>query len=195
MRAGLLVVMAYLCGSLPTGAWVGRWAGVDVRRTGSGNIGATNVARSVGARPAVLTLAADVAKGFIPTLLGRALLTDPWSIALVGLAAVFGHLFSLFLRFSGGKGVSTGFGVFLCLAPPAAGVALAVFAAVAVATGYASVASMLAAATLPLACAMLGYAPAVWALALVVCAAIVARHRQNISRLLQGTEPKFQVRR
>jgi glycerol-3-phosphate acyltransferase PlsY len=195
MRTALLVVSAYLCGSLPTGAWVGRWAGVDIRRSGSGNIGATNVARSVGVGPAVVTLAVDVIKGFVPTLLGRALLADQWSIAVIGLAAFFGHLFSLFLRFSGGKGVATGFGVFLCLAPAAAGVALAVFAAVALSAGYASAASMLAAIALPLACAALGYAPPVWAAALVVCIAIITRHRLNLARLLRGVEPKFRLRR
>lgn len=194
MRAALLIAAAYLCGSLPTGVWAGRWAGVDVRRAGSGNVGATNVARTAGTRPALLTLIGDIAKGFVPVLLARALLTHQMLIALVGLAAFFGHLFSIFLRFSGGKGVATAFGVFLGLAPAAAAVSAVIFATVAVWTRYVSLASLLAAAALPLATAVLGYRYPVWSAALIVAAAIVVRHRDNLWRLRHGNEPRFRVR-
>ena len=174
--------------------WLGRWAGVDVRHSGSGNIGATNVARTVGARPALVTLIVDIAKGVVPTVLARAVLADERAVALVGLSAFFGHIFSVFLRFSGGKGVATGFGVFLGLAPLSAGMALLVFTVVAFSTRYVSAASMSAAATLPLACAAFGYPSATSSAAVVVAVVIIMRHRQNLSRLLDGEESKFQVR-
>lgn len=169
--------------------------GVDVRLSGSGNIGATNVARTAGLRPALLTLTGDVAKGMVPALAARALLPDQRLIALVGVAAVFGHLFPVFARFSGGKGVATAFGVFLVLAPGAAGLAAVLFTAVAIATHYVSVASLAAAAGLPLLCAALGAAAPVGYAAACVATGIVVRHRENLSRLARGSEPKFQVRR
>ena len=193
MATVLLGVLAYLCGSLPTGVWFGRWAGVDVRRSGSGNIGATNVARTAGVRLALLTLICDIAKGFVPTVIARALLVDPWLVQFVGLAAFFGHIYSVFLRFSVGKGVATGFGVFLGLAPIAAVVCVAVFAAVAFSTRYVSLASMAAAASLPVASVLAGYGIPTCASGLVIGAVIVARHRDNLGRLRRGVEPKFRA--
>jgi glycerol-3-phosphate acyltransferase PlsY len=192
MLAAILILVAYLCGSLPTGVWLGRRAGVDVQHAGSGNIGATNVARTAGLRPALLTLGGDVAKGFVPTVTAGVLLADVRLVALAALAAFFGHIFSVFLRFSGGKGVATGFGVFLALAPSAALFAALVFAAVAVATRYVSLASVLAAVSLPVATVALGAMPSVWVAALIICATIVFRHRDNLSRLSRGVEPRFQ---
>jgi len=194
MSGAVLVVAAYLCGSIPTGVWAAQWAGVDVRRSGSGNIGATNVARTAGIRLAVLTLIGDIAKGFGPVVLARVLSPDPSLVIVVGLAAFFGHIFSVFLRFSGGKGVATALGVFVGLAPAAAVVCVAVFAVVAFATRYLSVASLLAAATLPLVTVAGSYAVRTRLAATVVAAVIVVRHRENLSRLWQGTEPKFATR-
>ena len=191
----LLISADYLCGSLPTGVWLGRRAGIDVRRSGSGNIGASNVARTAGVRPALLTLIGDVAKGLLPVLAARALLHDPRAIAAVGVAAVCGHVWSVFLRFSGGKGVATGFGFFLALTPPAALIAAVVFGVAARLTRYASVASLLAALSLPAATAALGYERAYWVAALVVAAIIVARHRDNLRRLRSGREPQFRAKR
>lgn len=195
MSAAILVIAGYLCGSLPTGLWLGRWAGVDVRQSGSGNIGATNVARTAGLWSGILTLAGDIAKGFVPVAVARALLADQGLIAVVGLAAFFGHIFSIFLRFSGGKGVATGFGVFLGLAPLAAGCAALSFAAVVVTTRYVSLASVTAATALPLASWALGSAWPVSGAAVVSGVFVVIRHRQNLSRLLHGAEPKFQMKR
>ncbi len=193
MLAVLVIVAAYFCGSLPTGVWLGRRAGVDVRRSGSGNIGATNVARTAGLRPALLTLLGDIAKGLLPTLVGRMLWGDALLVALVALAAFFGHIFSVFLHFSGGKGVATGFGVCLALAPGPAALALVVFAGLALATRYVSLASMAAAGALPVASvAMTSPAPTTAATA-VIAITIIARHHENIARLLRGTEPKFGV--
>ena len=192
---GMLVGAAYLGGSLPTGVWFARWAGVDVRSVGSGNVGATNVARTAGLLPGLLTLISDVAKGIIPVLLARALDPVPLPAAAAGLAAIFGHVYSLFLGGSGGKGVATGFGVFLGLAPAAAAGTAAVFAAVAVATRYVSVASLTAATVLPLLSFVLGYSWPVCGAALITDLIIVVRHRQNLLRLVHGLEPRFQLKR
>lgn len=194
MLAALLVLAAYLCGSLPTGLWLGRRVGVDVRLSGSGNIGATNVARTAGLWPALLTLGGDVAKGFVPAMAARALLLDQYWVAAVGMAAFFGHLYSVFARFSGGKGVATAFGVFLAVTPGAAGLAALTFVAVALATRYVSLASMVAAASLPMFCAAQGGSVPVASAAGIVATAIVIRHRENLSRLGRGIEPKFQPR-
>jgi acyl phosphate:glycerol-3-phosphate acyltransferase len=194
MYAALLIVAAYFCGSLPTGVWLARRAGVDVRRSGSGNIGATNVARTAGLRLAVLTLAGDVIKGFVPAMLARATLANPWLIATVGLAAFCGHIFSIFLRFSGGKGVATALGVFLALAPAAAAVCVIVFALTARLTRYVSVASLAGAAALPAATLLWADAPATSAAALIAAGVILFTHRSNLTRLRQGTEPTFGIR-
>jgi glycerol-3-phosphate acyltransferase PlsY len=194
MFAAVLVVAAYLCGSIPTGVWAAQWAGVDVRRSGSGNVGAANIARTAGIRLAALTLLGDVAKGLGPVMLARALWPDQSLVVLVGLAAFFGHIFPVFLRFSGGKGVATALGVFLGLAPAAAAACVGVFAVVARATRYVSVASLLAAATLPLLTVAGGYAVRTRLAATLVAAVIIVRHRENLSRLWQGTEPKFTTR-
>jgi len=195
MAAAALIAAAYLCGSLPIGVWAGRWAGVDVQRAGSGNIGATNVARTAGGRAALLTLSGDVGKGFLPAVLAQHVLNEPWVVALTGVAAFFGHNFSIFLHFSGGKGVATAFGVFLGLTPMAALVSLAVFVTAALLTRYVSVASMLAAVALAITTAGAGYAVALQFAALLTAGAIIARHHSNLARLRQGTEPKFQIRR
>lgn len=190
----LLVGAAYACGSLPTGVWLARLAGVDVRRSGSGNIGATNVARTAGLRLGLLTLLGDLAKGLAPVLLARVLVTDARALACVGLAAFFGHIYSVFLRFSGGKGVATACGVFIGLAPLAVGVCVLVFAAIAFTTRYVSLASMAAAATLPVVTVVLHQPAPVSTAALIVAVLIVVRHRDNLSRLRAGTERKFGAR-
>ena len=193
MSTVLLVVFGYLCGSIPTGVWFARSAGVDVRRAGSGNIGATNVARTAGALAGLLTLICDVAKGFLPTLLADAVVADRWQAVAVGIAAVVGHVFPIFARFAGGKGVATAFGVFLHLAPGAAAVSAVVFALVAVLTRYVSLASMLAAAALPAVCAAIHHPPPIWLGAVLVGALVIARHRDNIRRLRAGSEPAFRL--
>ncbi len=193
MRIPLLIVFGYLCGSLPTGVWFGRRAGIDVKRAGSGNIGATNVARTAGAGAGLLTLCCDVAKGLVPAMLAAALTPDRWVVMGVGLAALAGHVFPVFSRFAGGKGVATGFGVFVALAPAAASASFLVFLAVAFWTRYVSLASMSAAATLPLACVALQVARPFSAGAFVVAAIILICHRENLRRLRQGFEPKFRL--
>jgi glycerol-3-phosphate acyltransferase PlsY len=191
MAAYLLVLIAYLLGSVPTGYILGSLAGVDVRRAGSGNVGATNVARVVGKRHGIFTLIADVAKGFVPVFLALILNFSPLVTAYVGIAAFLGHLYSVFLRFEGGKGVATALGVFLALAPWVTLVLVLIFAAVFFATRVVSLSSMVAAASAPLVLWIWSYPPIwIW-MSFFIAAMIVMRHRANILRLLSGTEPKL----
>lgn len=191
----LLIALAYLAGSIPTGVLLGRIAGVDVRAEGSGNIGATNVARTAGRKLGILTLVGDALKGFVPVLVARAVGLTPPGIAAVGVAALCGHVFSIFLAFRGGKGVATGVGVLLALAPGAVPIALAVFVASMALSRIVSLSSILASLIAPLAIALLDYpVPFVWA-AVVIAAIIVARHHENISRLMAGTEQRFAPKR
>lgn len=187
----LLVLAGYLCGSVPWGLLLARRVGVDVRRTGSGNIGAANVARSAGLRLGLATLLADALKGAVPVLLARWLTADPAIAAAAGVAAFIGHVFPVTLRFAGGKGVATALGVLATLAPLAAAGAAAVFVLVLATSRYVSLASVVAAASAPLAMAGLGEPPSVLVAASVMTAVIVARHRGNFARLRDGTESRF----
>ncbi len=168
--------------------------GVDVRASGSGNIGATNVARTVGLRFGLATLLVDVAKGAIPVLAGASLGAAPAGLAMVGVCAVLGHVFSFFVRFRGGKGVATAAGVFLVLSPLALAGACAVFALVAVVSRIVSLASLCAGLALPILIAFYSRAgPQLWA-AIVVAALLVFTHRDNLRRIVAGAEPRFRAR-
>lgn len=181
------LALTYLLGSFPTGlvlAWV--WVGVDVRTVGSGNPGATNVARVAGRRLGLLTLAGDAAKGLIPVLLAPLVFGDPAYAGFVGLAAFIGHCWSVFLGFRGGKGVATAAGVLIGLAPGPALVAVVTWLLVVKLTQRASLAALVAAALLPLLC--LALAPdAAW-VALSLAVGVGWRHKDNIARLRSGTE-------
>ncbi len=195
----LLVVAAYLLGSVPFGVILSRAvAGVDVRRVGSGNIGATNVSRAAGKPWGIATLVLDAAKAAVPTLLAITLLApegsatmDRWVVA-VGLAAFIGHLFPLWLGFRGGKGVATALGLFLVLAPWAAVAGLAAFAATVALTRIVSAGSLAGTAV----CAAGTFlqhgprSPISWA-GVVVAAAIALKHSDNIRRLLRGEERRI----
>ena len=190
-----LCAIAYLLGSIPFGLLLSRAvAGVDVRTVGSGNIGATNVARAAGKRLGALTLLLDVAKSALPILAARRALGPGhpgWEVA-VGLSAFGGHLFPVYLRFRGGKGVATGFGVFLVLAPWAAVAGAATWAVAFAATRIASVASLSAAAVCVVVAWMIhgGQSPVAWAVT-VVATAVLFRHRGNIGRLRSHRESRF----
>src|SRR6266705_342596 len=146
----LVVVLAYLCGSIPTGVLIAKNMGIDVRTVGSGNIGATNVARSVGKKAGILTLLGDAAKGLVPVLIVRTLDWGDTTLACAAVAAFLGHLYSPFLGFSGGKGVATGLGVFLGLAPQAILLSLLFFLATFALSRIVSLASLVATALTPL---------------------------------------------
>jgi glycerol-3-phosphate acyltransferase PlsY len=187
----ILIVISYLLGSVPTGYILGSMVGVDVRKAGSGNVGATNVARVLGKGRGVLTLIIDVAKGWLPVFAAQQMEMSLPTASLAGVAAFLGHLYSVFLRFEGGKGVATAFGVFLALAPLPSLTSLTVFAVVFAASRLVSLGSMAAAVAAPLSFWLLGYPPPMIATAAFFALMIIWRHRGNIRRLLAGTEPKF----
>ena len=162
--------------------------GLDPRSAGSGNIGATNVGRTLGRKAGAITLVGDVLKGFIPTAWAYGAFSSPWAVATVGLAAFFGHLYPFYLGFKGGKGVATGLGVFLAATPGSLFWAVIVFAAVVWRARMVSLGSMAAAGALPLISAFLDQPLALVALALVVAALTIYKHRGNIERILAGTE-------
>ena len=200
LTPALIVVAAYFCGSIPFGLLLGKlFGGTDVRNTGSGNIGATNVARSVGLPAGILTLLLDGAKGAISVWLARHYFPDHAAFQiLAGLAALFGHCFSVWLKFKGGKGVATAAGVFLVLCLPAALGALLVFAVVVGFWRYVSLASVSAAAAMPLLIYFLWaphFAPpiSVTVGSLTAALLIVYKHDANLQRLVEGTEPKFSL--
>jgi len=194
--SAVAIVAAYLIGAVPIGYLVGRAFGVaDIRRHGSGTIGATNVLRTVGRLPALLTLGGDIAKGYGAVALGAWLVDDLGATAACAVAAVIGNCWSVFLGFRGGKGVATGLGALLWLVPLAVWPAAVVWLGITVAFRYVSLGSILAAVCVAAGAALLGY-PAPSALAAVgVAAIIVARHHGNIARLLAGHEPKVGQRR
>ncbi len=194
-----LVVAGFLAGSIPFGVVLGRAVlGVDVRKVGSGNIGATNVARAGGRKMGALVLLLDAAKAIVPILVARALLAgapsaEGWTVG-VALAAFLGHLFPPWLGFRGGKGVATGLGVFAVLAPWAALAAVVGYALVYGATRISSLGSLTGTAL----CVLGAFvthgprSPVAWA-GLVIGALIVLRHRENLGRLVRGEEKKMKV--
>jgi glycerol-3-phosphate acyltransferase PlsY len=192
----ILVAAGYVAGSMPWGYWLVRiFRGEDVRTKGSGNIGATNVWRVYGRRLGIPAVLLDTAKGFAPAL-AATLIVGHGSGVLAGAAAMLGHWRPLFLRFSrGGKMVATAGGAFLGVAPLVGGVGLAVWLLLFAATRYASVASMLAAASLGLWAWLLGYPWPVIAFGGFAGAGVVVLHRANIRRLLRGEENRFELRR
>ena len=168
---------------------------MDVRTTGSGNIGATNVARAAGMRLGLVTLVVDAIKGAAPVLLTRTAGFSPTVLMVVSLSVFYGHIFSIFTRFHGGKGVATAAGVFLVLSPLALSGAVAVFVLVACLSRIVSAASLVAGTSLPLFLVLLGERGAMLSTAVIVTLSLFATHRDNLRRLAQGTEPRFGTRR
>ena len=181
----LLCAAAYLGGSIPTGLLVARARGVDLRTVGSGNIGATNVARALGRGWAIAVLVGDALKGFVPVFVGRDTACPscpPAAVALAGLAAIVGHMFTIFLRGRGGKGVATSLGVALAISPPAALCGFARYVLAYVATRISSVGSLLGMWSFPLFAWLLGgVARPYLALSLGTAALVTIRHRANIA--------------
>jgi glycerol-3-phosphate acyltransferase PlsY len=182
---------AYLVGSIPFSYLVARRAGVDVRKVGSGNVGATNVMRSAGATAGMVAFLLDACKGAVVALV--ALRLDPGSAlpALAAAFAVLGHMYPVWLGFTGGKGVATGAGAFLPLAPLAAGVALVVFAIALATLRYVSLASLAGAVSLAAVAFLTGSPrPVAWSAA-AMAALIVWKHRGNLRRIARGTEKRL----
>lgn len=189
----ILLVTAYLLGSIPTGLLLGRVYGIDVRNEGSGNIGATNLYRTVGRKVGIITLIGDCLKGLIPVLVVKFSSMPPDYAAWAGLAAFCGHVFSLFLKFKGGKGVATALGVFLALAPAAVGIAVGVFVLLMVVWRYVSLGSIVAAITMPIAVSLLHGGRTMVIVTLIIALTVVVKHHTNIKRLLDGTENRFKA--
>lgn len=194
MVAWLLLAASYLLGSIPSSYLAARWTrGIDLREHGSGNLGATNTFRVLGPRIAAPVMVFDVMKGFLPTLLfprwdGR----PDWSWALAfGGAAIAGHMFSLYMRFRGGKGVATAGGVFLALAPQAVLPALLIWLIVLRIWRMVSLASLGAAITLVVALGVSDARDSVLVLGTVVAFFVVYAHRKNIGRIVRGEEYRF----
>ena len=182
------VVGSYLLGSVPVGLLLAKVRGADPRKVGSGNIGATNVMRAAGKAAGVITLLCDILKGFIPVWLAIETGQPERVVAAAGLAVFAGHLFPLYLKFRGGKGVATALGVFLALGPLAVLVALGVFLALFLAAGYVSLGSICAAAVMPFVLAAFGAPSSYIAVCAVMAVMIIVKHRENIKRLLAGKE-------
>jgi glycerol-3-phosphate acyltransferase PlsY len=194
MTLALWLFGAYLLGAIPTSYLAGRHgAGIDLRDHGSKNLGATNVYRVLGWRYAVPVGLFDIAKGAVPVFLAQSRGPEAeWGPLAVGIAAVLGHVFPVFMRFRGGKGVATAAGVVLALAPAALGVSALVWVAVLAATGFVSLASILGAVSFPVAVRFLAPSSSymLW-MGVVLAAFIVYTHRSNIRRLVRGTENRF----
>jgi acyl phosphate:glycerol-3-phosphate acyltransferase len=187
------IVFSYLLGSIPFGYLIFLVSeGKDIRTLGSGNIGATNVLRSKGKLAGILTLVLDIIKGAVPMIYGRIHFDLPWLVLLGGLAVLLGHVFPVFLKFRGGKGVASLVGVFLVFYYPALLVFLAVFFLVLLLTRYVSLASLLAATALFF-CILFTQVAEAAMVAFVMLLLIVFRHRANIGRLMAGNENKFSL--
>lgn len=195
-----LILLAYLAGSIPTGYWIGLTKGIDVRTVGSGSTGATNVLRSVGKPQALFVFVFDIAKGYLPVLAAMnmeqshwaSLGLPPYSIPfLVALMPVIGHSRSIFLGFSGGKSAATGLGTFLALNPMAAAIIFGTWLLVLFTSKIVSLASITAAGVAPFCFYFCGSAPAIIAFSIVGSLYVIIRHRSNVKRLMNGTEPRI----
>jgi len=199
----LFIIGSYLIGSIPTGLILSKVTGVDIRKSGSGNIGATNVTRLLGKKLGALTLAGDILKAVVPMLaahwyfLRSGLASSPHevdlAVTLCGGAAFLGHMYSVYLKFRGGKGVATALGVFLVLEPVAAFISLVLFAAVVYFSGYVAVGSLLVAALMTLWIWLLKGLPNHVYLAFFIGVLIWIKHADNIKRLLEGTETNWRA--
>lgn len=187
------LLLSYVAGSLPTGLWLGLWLrGIDIRHEGSKNIGATNTMRVLGKPLGVTALVCDIAKGLVPVVLSACLFPGEVHLPMAcGVAAIFGHSFSIFLRFRGGKGVATSAGVFLGLAPWPAGIAIGVFALIVGATRMVSAGSMGAALALAISVWFFPLSIVIRIAAGVIAALVIIKHRSNLKRIVQGEENRI----
>jgi acyl phosphate:glycerol-3-phosphate acyltransferase len=185
-------LVSYLIGAVPVGFIVARlFAGMDIRRAGSGNIGATNVLRTLGKGPAIITLVGDIAKGALAVVAAGAIVSSPEGAALGAVLAIVGNCWPVFLGFRGGKGVATGFGAFLALTPPATVPAALVWLVVAASFRFVSLASIMACLCLPIGVALLGYPWTSVGAAAIAALVIILRHHANLRRLVEGREPRL----
>lgn len=204
-----LFILSFIIGSIPTGVIIAKFKGVDLRKVGSGNIGATNVLRALGKEAALITLLGDISKGIIPVFLVRYLISDidfytinffgmdslitkPQILieGIVGLFAILGHNYSLFLKFKGGKGVATGLGVMIAISPHSALIAITIWLFTLARSGYSSLSSLLAFGLLPLIIFIVDKSNEKLSIAILIAILIFIKHIPNIKRLISGTENK-----
>jgi glycerol-3-phosphate acyltransferase PlsY len=195
----LLVPLAFIIGSIPFGLVFTRGSGVDLRSTGSRNIGATNVLRSVGKMPAILTLLFDGLKGAFPVIICKYILSsispemsdgELW-LSAVGLAAVLGHMFSVFLGFKGGKGVATGIGVIAAYSPSVSLILIGIWITVAIVSKYSSLAAITAVASLPVIYVIQNESAIKISFGIILAALIIYKHKTNISNIMSGAESRI----
>ena len=202
----IYIILVYLAGAIPFGFIAGKIKGLDIRKHGSRNVGATNVFRVVGKGPGVAVYLLDALKGFMPVLISKMIwpstnVPDQWFYIAVGLAAILGHVFTPYLRFKGGKGVATASGVLLALEPAAILIALGSFTIVFLAFGYVSLGSIIASLVFPISAAVIRIVQnqnplvPIVALGWLVTILIMLTHKKNIVRLLNGTENKFSFKK
>ena len=185
-----LCLTAYLCGSISFGVILAKTKNINIRKYGSGNIGATNVARTLGKKAGLITLAGDILKGWIMVFFASQWFEKTIILALCGLSVFLGHLFSIFLKFKGGKGVATGFGVFSLLMPIPTLLSLGIFALTLRVSGYVSLSSLLAAISLPIFSIFFRMQLPYIYLAVIVGLFTLYKHHDNILRLINGEEVK-----
>ena len=187
-----LILFGYLSGSLIFGELIAKAKGVDLRSIGSGNVGATNVTRALGKKFGAVVFFLDMLKGLIPTALAVTLKApESLTVSLVGIAAVLGHMFPVFHKFRGGKGVATAFGVVLGISWKPALILIILWAMALYITRFVSVASMLSSLSAIIVFLALDYPPNIILMALIISALIIFKHRSNIQRLISGEEPKI----
>lgn len=186
-----LMILSFLIGSIPTGLLIAKTKGIDLRKVGSGNIGATNVLRAVGKETALFTLLGDIAKGAVPVAIGKFFGWGIFDAGILGLSAILGHNFSLFLKFKGGKGVATSIGVLLAFSPHVALLTITLWLLTARWTRYSSLSALVSFGLLPLSIYIIDYSKEKMIIAVAITVLIFIRHAANIKRLIQGTESKI----
>ncbi len=188
----LAFIVGFLSGSIPFGYVISRMKGVDIRKIGSGNIGATNVARALGKKYFFIVFLLDALKGFIPAFVFLQICSMDCGV-LAGVAAILGHMFTPWLGFKGGKGVATGFGVFLALAPKAVAVGFIVWLLVLLTIQIMALASITGAIAAFIATLYFYDALSIEVMAALAALLVVVRHKDNIKRMLRGEEPRFRL--
>lgn len=194
MNETLAVVVAYLLGSIPFAFLAGKARGIDLRTVGSGNLGAANVFRNLGRSWGIAVMAADIGKGILAVVIAKAITDDPWPAIAAG-AAMAGHVFPVWLRFKGGKGVAVGGGALIGLVPVAAAISLGIWLVVLLVTRYSSLASITAAVAAPILTVALGEPWSSVIFTLLASIAVLVLHRGNMARLLRHEESRIQLGR
>lgn len=187
----LLILIVYLIGSIPFGVLIAKTKGIDLQKTGSGNIGATNVLRSLGKWPALVTLSGDFLKGTVSVMLCSYILGGEILESIAGITVVAGHMYPVFLSFRGGKGVATGFGVLAVYSPVSLLIILVIWVITVFITKYSSLAAIAAFISLPVVFIIVDYSLIKISFAIVLAFLIILKHKGNLRRLSEGSEPKL----